>query len=422
MKFRQSFLVLSSLSTGLSFFAGQLPGQTQSGQTGGGTSTPVGGTTRPTNPGPGSTNNPTNSTFPNNNPTTFPRTDVPRPLFFSGKVMLSDGYAPTEAVVIERVCNGVTHREAFTDNKGRFSFEMGHNSALMSDASSSDGGRSGGFGSSQGGSGVRERDLMGCELKASLPGYRSDVVNLTSHRSLDNPDVGTIVLHRMANVEGTTISVTNALAPKDAKKAYEKASDLLKKNKPDEAQGYLEKATEAYPKYASAWMALGGVQEQAGKVQDARHSYQQAIAADAKYIKPYERLYMIAAGEQKWADVVETSDRVIHLNPLEFPQAYYFNALANFQMHKLDPAEKSAREAVKMDPEHRNPRSLYLLGIIQANKSELAGAAESLRAYLLLVKDQKEGETARKQLAQLEKELAARVDKPAAAKEEEKQP
>jgi TolA-binding protein len=420
MKFTQSFLVLSGFSAGLFLFTVLLPGQSTRG---GGTANPVGGTTRPTNPG--GTTNPNTGTFPTNNPTNMPQTDIQRPLFFSGKVMLSDGYAPTEPVVIERVCNGISHREAYTDNKGRFSFEMGHNAALMADASSSDGGRSGAMGSpssiQRSGGGSRERDMMGCELKASLPGYRSDVVSLATRRSLDDPDVGTIVLHRMGNVEGTTISATSAMAPKDARKSYEKAVDLLKKNKADEAQTYLEKATTAYPKYASAWMALGNIQEQAGKAEDARHSYQQAIAADGKYIKPYERLYMMAVGEQKWPEAAETSDRVIHLNPLEFPQAYYYNGLANFQMHKLDPAEKSVREAVKIDTQHQNPRALYLLGIIQANKSDLPGAAESLRGYLLLVKDSKEAENARKQLAQVEKELAARADKPA-AKDEEKQP
>src|SRR5205809_80391 len=78
----------------------------------------------------------------------------------------------------------------------------------------------GGLGGASRGGGFSERDLMGCEIRAALPGFRSDVVNLSGRRAFDNPDVGTIVLHRLANVEGVTISAVSLQAPKDAKKAY----------------------------------------------------------------------------------------------------------------------------------------------------------------------------------------------------------
>jgi hypothetical protein len=78
------------------------------------------------------------------------------------------------------------------------------------------------MGNANGMGGVRERDLFSCELRASLPGFRSDVVSLANRRFMDNPEVGTIVLHRLGNVEGLTISATTMAAPKDAKKAYDK--------------------------------------------------------------------------------------------------------------------------------------------------------------------------------------------------------
>ena len=80
--------------------------------------------------------------------------------------------------------------------------------------------------------GVSERDLMGCELRATLAGFRSDIVSLNGRRAMDNPDVGVIILHRMANVEGFTYSGTSAFAPKDAKKAYDKGREAVKKRSP----------------------------------------------------------------------------------------------------------------------------------------------------------------------------------------------
>src|SRR5262249_8687766 len=97
--------------------------------------------------------------------------------------------------------------------------------------------------------------------RAALPGFRSDVVNLGGRRAFDNPDVGTIVLHRLANVEGVTISAVSLQAPKDAKKAYDKGHDLLKKKKIPEAEKELDKAVQIYPKYSTAWFELGRIRE-----------------------------------------------------------------------------------------------------------------------------------------------------------------
>ena len=63
--------------------------------------------------------------------------------------------------------------------------------------------------------------MMNCELRANVAGFTSDTIDLFNRRTADNMDVGTIVLHRLAGVEGTSISVTSMMAPKAAKKAYE---------------------------------------------------------------------------------------------------------------------------------------------------------------------------------------------------------
>ena len=154
-----------------------------------------------------------------------------RPIFITGTVILSDGLPLTERAKIERVCNGSPRLETYTDKKGRFSFEVGR-SLEMQDASSGsaiNGGAGSPFGGARNTSGASsrmggsaERELWGCELRAALPGFRSDVVSLTNIHYMDNPDVGTIILHRLGNVDGLTISVTSALAPKEARKSLRK--------------------------------------------------------------------------------------------------------------------------------------------------------------------------------------------------------
>ena len=329
------------------------------------------------------------------------------PLMLTGKVVLSDGTSPSEPVRIERVCNdrsgGRPHPEGFTDSKGRFAITLGQERDIMPDASETS--SRGGLGTNSPG-GITPAELMNCDLRAVLPGYRSDAISLATHRYLDNPDVGTILLHRMSNVEGFTISATSALAPKDARKAFDKGMEDVRKNKLDEAQKEFEKAVAAYSKYASAWFELGVIQEQRDHPDEARKAYAQAIGADSKYINPYERLYLLGAKERKWQEAADASDRVLHLNPFDFPGAYYWNAVANLELGNLDAAEKSGREAVKLDTTHQNPRSNYVLGIILAKKGELGPAAECLRAYLQAAPGAEDADKAREQLARMEKAAA----------------
>lgn len=337
-----------------------------------------------------------------------PFPEIQRPVFLSGKVVLEDGTPPPEPVIIERVCNGQPRPEAYTDSKGRFSFQLGQNSALIADASTTSAADwPGEPGSSGSGPFARnrtfsERDLVGCELRASLPGYRSDVVPLAGRRLLDNPDVGTIVLRRLGSVEGVTISATTLSAPKDARKAFEKGMEAARKKKLDEARKHFEKAVELYPQYAAAWYELGFIHQQQNRPAQAREAYAKSLAADAKYTKPYLQLALLAAQDRNWQEVADTTDRLLRLNAFDYPQAYFINSVANFNLRKLDAAERSAREGIKLDAQNRIPKMRHLLGIILANRQEYAPAAELLRAYLPHAANPQEAELVRKQLAEIE--------------------
>jgi tetratricopeptide (TPR) repeat protein len=352
--------------------------------------------------------------------TTPPGNNVPeqRPIFISGKVALSDGTAPPDLVKIERVCNGTARVEARTDRKGRFSFELGR-SLEFQDASTNgqDGFGGGGFGGSPGlvrgsNSSLRDNNLFGCELRASLPGYRSDSVSLANIHYMDNPDLGTIILHPIAKVDGLTVSATTALAPKDARKAYEKGLEAIAKKNPDEAQKNFEKAVALYPRYAAAWFALGQINEQREHAEEARKAYDQSMAADPKFVPPYERLSFMALKESKWQDLADTTDRMLQLNPYDYPSAYYLSSVANLQLQHLDVAEKNAREAIRLDPLKKNARAHYVLGLILAQKHEFTTSAASLHTFLDADPSAPDADFVRKQLEQVE---AAAAEKTPAA-------
>jgi len=334
--------------------------------------------------------------------------------------MFDDGSKPNMDIRIERVCSGSPHLEGHTDSKGRFSFQVGQNQGLDMDASDSSPvggfGRSGGLGSTGGmgsPSGMGSRGglggasgLCGCELRASYPGYRSDVVELGTRHSMDDPEVGTIILHRLANVQGTTVSLTSALAPKGAQKSYEKGMQLAAKSKFEEAEKRLSEATQLYPKYAAAWYALGQLQQQQGRGEDARKAYQAAIEADKKFVSPYDQLARLAAQEGKWEDAANFSKQAISLNPVEFPSSFWYNAIASYNLKRPDDAEKSVKDLLKLDTRHSYPDAENMMAQILLDRGNYPEAAGHLRTYLTLVPNAKNADTLKQILLKIDQASA----------------
>ena len=150
-----------------------------------------------------------------------------QPLFISGRVAIEGGGSLAEPVAIERVCNGLTRREGYTDFKGHFQLQIGSQNYGFQDASENDPRAMPGAPiRSSGQSGSRTAfNLQGCELRAVLAGYQSSTVALrpTMGDSFQI-EVGTIMLKRMGDVKGSAVSVTRMSAPKDAQHAFEKGS------------------------------------------------------------------------------------------------------------------------------------------------------------------------------------------------------
>jgi cytochrome c-type biogenesis protein CcmH/NrfG len=337
-----------------------------------------------------------------------------RPIYFSGKVAMQDGSA-VSTVNIERVCGGIAKTVAYTDSNGHFSFQWGDRNTIVTDASDAGTGRarsagSGGFGSAQsaGGGSALAPDpfgsrMMNCELRANVPGFKSDTVDLFNRRTSENPDVGIIVLHRIAGVEGSSISLVSMMAPKAAKKSYEQGLQALLKNKPSDAAKDFEKAVAIYPQYADAWVSLGKLRIEQQAIEPGRTAFKKAIEADPKVVTPYMELGLLAAKDANWKESGEYLDRAVELDPVDFPQAWYADAVANFNLGKYDAAEKGARAAVKLDPRHVNPRSCYLLGMVLNEKHDYAGAAAELTEFIKLAPNAPDLAQAKEELARLEK-------------------
>jgi tetratricopeptide (TPR) repeat protein len=316
------------------------------------------------------------------------------------------------------VCGGNVRSIGFTDSKGRFDIDMNDRkqTVMYSDASQSGTYASAATTTAQGvrlqaagAQAAATRNFAGCELQAALPGYRSDRLSLMNQRALEDPNVGSIVLHRRANVEGVTISATSAYAPKDAKKAFDKALTQEQKGKWSDAERDLQKAVDLYPKYAAAWFHLGFTKQQQNNAQGARLSYAKSLEADPKYVNPYQQLAVLAAQGEKWTEVASYTDRLLGLNPIDFPDAWMYNAMAKFQLRQFEAAEQSARQGLAADPAHRYPKLDQVLGVILVQKHAYPEAAQHMRAYIRMVPDAVDSALVKRQLAEVERRLPPEV-------------
>jgi len=335
-------------------------------------------------------------------------------MFLSGQVIMDDGSPVPHNVQIERYCGGQAIKEGHTDSRGFFSFQVGRNLELLQDASvSMPFSARNGLGSSdatspydmaQGNLPVinGEMSLTGCELRASLAGYRSSRVDLTTHRSLDNPDVGVIVLQSMSKVAGTTMSVTAYKAPKDAKKAYENGMQALKKHEDDKARQELEKAVKIYPGHAEAWAELGYMRRRLGDVKGAAEAFQESMKADQRFVTPYMGMAELSSDTSNWPDVAHYSQQALDLDPLDYPGAHFLNAIANYNLKKYDAAENSAKHAQRLDPQHHFARLDLLMGSIFIARQNYGEALNSMRSYLKYSPNADDAAQVKQKIAELE--------------------
>jgi len=250
-----------------------------------------------------------------------------------------------------------------------------------------------------------EAQYEGCLVRASLAGFRSTTVTITARHLRDDPNLGTITLSPEARGGGTELSITSKAAPSNAMKSFEKArADWLEQNA-DAAQRNLKKAVQLYPGFAEAWLQLGKIQRTSDP-QGARDSFSKALAADPKFVLPYEQLAALAAQGEKWQDTLDNTSQALQLDPGGTPQLWYYDALAKFQLGKTDEAHLSAEKSLAIDPRHSVGNTEQLLAVILARKADYAGALEHLKSCLTYLPAGPQADLVRQQIAQLEQKVS----------------
>jgi tetratricopeptide (TPR) repeat protein len=323
--------------------------------------------------------------------------------YLSGRVAIEGGSVAPRGVEIEMVCSNQARTVASTDTKGQFTFRWGGGANALSDASDSGHRSSSPLTDISSGDAVTAlRTIVSCDLRAILAGYRSDEISLSDRRALDHTDVGVIVLHRAFTGDGVAVGSASLNAPKKARNAYESGLKAMRSGRMDAAAKEFQRAVAEYPAYASAWLELGRARQRLGSAQTAREAWRKAIEVDPKLMEAYVELGLDAGLSHDWKVATRYLDQGLRLDPVDHPEAWFGDAVAHYYLGEYDAAEKSAREAVRLDPQGRNPRAGYVLGMTLAQKGDREGAAAELKRYLKAAPQAADAQLVKAQLAAME--------------------
>jgi tetratricopeptide (TPR) repeat protein len=329
-----------------------------------------------------------------------------------GAVMLNDSSPPPTSVLVQRICRGHIDSESWTDSQGHYSFKVGRSPTA---AGSGDASRAGGppaeltrpIGMSTQITNPVTSALRDCEMRAVLAGYRSDSIRLAVRSTMDDTRIPTIVLFPLSRADVLAVSATTEMAPKNARKAYEKGLTAIKAQDWDAAGRELARAVKEYPKFAVAWFQLGVALEKRGDTDGAAQAWQEAVKADGKYLLPYEKLAAYADRKEQWDEAAKYSSAWIQLDPDDFPAAYLLNAIANARLKRTDEAERAARAGLLIDRNRRMPRLSYVLGLILAEKHQYAESVEQFRDYLKYMPNAKDADAVREHISKLDQAAVA---------------
>lgn len=308
-----------------------------------------------------------------------------------GRVKVEGEPLPWEPLLVTVTCNGKVVYTTETDAKGNFAITGIKLAGALGKEGDSER--------------QMETHFEGCLVQGRISGFRSSAITITQRNLRDDPDLGTITLGRVSADAATTISKTTEAVPANAINSFEKARGQMIDHKLDAAERELQKSVQIAPGFAEAWVQLGKLQEPSDP-KAARESFSKAIAADPKFVLPYEQLAALSAQSGDWKAVLDNTNHIAQVYPEGTAQGWYLNALANYQMGKADAAEAAARKSLALDPRHAIVNTEQLLAVILAGKGNFSEALKHLQNSLTYVPPGPNSDLLKQQIAKLESRVA----------------
>ncbi|HEX7961930.1 MAG TPA: tetratricopeptide repeat protein [Terriglobales bacterium] len=181
---------------------------------------------------------------------------------------------------------------------------------------------------------------------------------------------------------GNPISAVELNIPDKARKEFDKGTEAMAKSRWEDAQKHFTKATEIYPRYASAFNNLGIVAINENKLPAAQAYFQQAIKLDDHLASAYLNVSKLEYNEHHLQEAESSLVKALALDPMNV-EAMVLMAASQLATGGLDQAIAYAHRV------HTLPHEKFAISHIIAARAFEQGnrAADAIGEYQLYVQE-----------------------------------
>jgi tetratricopeptide (TPR) repeat protein len=198
--------------------------------------------------------------------------------------------------------------------------------------------------------------------------------------SLYNVRITLTPLKKVKEARAPAPALTDAQAPKTARKEYERASRALAARRLDEARTHLEKAVSEFPCYARAQTDLALILTEQRELQGAETALRKAVQCDPGFPDAYTQFGQLLNAEKKFAESADLLQDGVRRSPGAW-QFYYELASAHFGLNQYRQAEEEYLKVQSLNP--NAPADLHVkLADVYLKENAYDKAYAQMQAYL----------------------------------------
>jgi tetratricopeptide (TPR) repeat protein len=191
-----------------------------------------------------------------------------------------------------------------------------------------------------------------------------------------------ITMHRAPSTKSSSPlpALTDLSAPKNARKAFQKAVHALQAHRVDEARDEFKTAIAAYPCYARALTGLASIQIAARDLDAAAANLHQAIQCDPGFPDPCALLGQVLNNQKRFAESEEMLKQGLRISPDAWP-LYDQLATAHYNEGQYAKAQEEWLRVLALDP--APPAELHAkLAAVYLRRDARDKAYAEMQAYL----------------------------------------
>ena len=178
--------------------------------------------------------------------------------------------------------------------------------------------------------------------------------------------------------------------PEEARKQYQKASELLQKERRAEGVAALNKAIEIYPQYFDALEMLGSEHVKQQEYEHALPPLKKAVEINARAYPSWYALGVAQYNLKQLPDAVESLRRAVLLNNRSINANLYLGMLLR-QSGQLDEAETYLKQA-NLLAEAKVPDAHWQLALLYNQLKRFKEAADELELFLKVQPDARDAD------------------------------